>query len=115
MGRDKYYISQTDADKFDMIYPLIVSMYKEMKDLSSKKADGALNKLKIKMINRLLNTAQELLKDHPVIKFLEILDDDTIPQNSDVTLILKQYIDALIQFKNVYVDHNYRWNIEDQG
>lgn len=113
MSRDKYYITQTDADEFDMIYPMIVSMYKEMKDLSSKKADGALNKLKIKMINRLLDAAQKLLEDHPTVKFLEILDDDVIPQNSDVTLILKQYIDALIQFRSDHIDHAHRWNIED--
>lgn len=99
-------LTEDQVDKYEMIYPLLHSTLYEMKTLSSKKPDGVLNPLKVKNINRLIDTARELLKNEPILEYLEKLDDDTLPQNSDVVLVLSQYIEGLGQFK----EHNQQSN-----
>lgn len=110
-------ITETDVAKFIMIYPMIVSTRNEMRTLSSKKQDGVLNNLKVKMINKLIDSARELLVKEPTLDYLEQLDEDMLPQNSDVVLILCQYIEALDQYKSknqvVVSFGNYKWRTQE--
>ncbi len=99
----------TTADKastHDTTMPLLVSMYAEFKELSKKKPDAAVNKNKIGIANRLLAKVRVVLKDEESIDFLDLLDEDDIPQASDVTLILSQYVAAMKAFHKKY----YGWN-----
>ncbi len=93
------YPTKVDITKYEMINPLLISAYEEMKVLSSKKQDGVLNNLKVKMINKLINSAREILVDEINMHYLDILDEDMLPQNSDVVLILSQYIESLNQYR----------------
>ena len=43
------------------------------------------------IINRLLTDIRTILEDQEEFKYLDLLDDDTLPQYSDVVLILSQY------------------------
>jgi hypothetical protein len=47
--------------------------------------------MKIEMISRRLDELREILKDEEIFPFLEKLDGDRVPCNSDVVLILAQY------------------------
>ena len=109
-------LTEEQVKKFTMIFPMLESMRNEMKALSSKKQDGALNNLKVKMINRLIGTARELLASEPTLEYLEELDEDMLPHNSDVVLILCQYIEALRQLKSknqVYSSHEWIWKTQE--
>jgi len=99
LGDHSNLITERDVSRFIMIYPMIVSIKHEMSTLSAKKQDGVLNNLKVKIINKLINSARELLVKEPTLEYLEQLDVDMLPQNSDVTLILSQYIEALDQYR----------------
>lgn len=88
-----------------VVHPLFEAMYSEFRELSKKKADGAVNKNKIKVVNRLLDKCREVLGDEPSAAFLDVLDEDDVPQNSDVALCLSQYGAALKQFRARY----HRW------
>ncbi len=110
-------ITEKDVATYNMIFPMIKSMRDEIKVLSSKKQDGVLNNLKIKIINRLIDPARELLAKEPTLEYLERLDEDLLPQNSDVVLILSQYIEALNQYQlknQVNVGYgNYMWRTQE--
>lgn len=69
-----------------------------MTELSKKKQDGIVNELKIKMLNRLLTQLGKVIENDPSHGFVDMLDEDTLPQNSDVVLILSQWKAALSQF-----------------
>jgi len=99
----------TKAKIHDTTLPLLSSMYLEFKELSKKKPDAAVSKNKISIVNRLLNKIREVLKDEDSIEFLDVLDEDDIPQASDVTLILSQYVASMNEFKNRY----FGWNGAD--
>jgi len=99
----------TTADKastHDTTMPLLESMYTEFKDLSKKKPDAAVSKSKINIANRLLEKVRLVLNDEDSIEFLDLLDEDDVPQVSDVTLILSQYVAAMTAFHKKY----YGWN-----
>lgn len=94
------------AAEFDMTYPILNSVFNEIKELSKKKQDGALNEIKVRMTNRILTKVKLLLKDDPTIEFLDLLDVENLPTNSDAVLIITQFIAAMEQFKNKH----YGWN-----
>jgi hypothetical protein len=99
----------TTSDKvatYATTIPLLDSMYSEFKELSKKKPDAAVSKSKISIVNRLLTRVRTVLNDEESIDFLDLLDEDNVPQMSDVTLILSQYVAAMKEFCKKY----YRWD-----
>jgi hypothetical protein len=92
--------SQDDVDMFQMLYPMITADLTEIRNLSNKKPDGLLNKLKVSMINKKLEKLKRVLLSEPTTEFLDILDDDSLPSNSDAVLIILQFKSAMDQFKS---------------
>ncbi|MDP1624390.1 MAG: hypothetical protein Q8L64_01335 [bacterium] len=90
----------------DVMMPLLVAMFTEFKDISKKKPDSAISKHKLIITNRLLEKVREVLVDEESIDFLDLLNEDDVPQVSDVTLILSQYVAAMNAFKERF----YGWN-----
>lgn len=95
----------------DTTMPLLNSMYNEFKELSKKKPDASVSKYKINIVNRLLDNVRIILVDEEHIDFLDVLNEDDIPQVSDVTLILSQYVAAMKEFKEKYNG----WNGVEHG
>lgn len=100
--KDQAAISENDVRKYEMLNPLLNSMLGEMKELSKKKQDGFLNKLKVSMINKILTQIKILLSTEPTSEFISLLDEDSLPTNSDVVLILSQYQSAMNQYRGKY-------------
>jgi hypothetical protein len=90
---------------YDTVQPLLAGIYTEIQELTKKKPEATLNKSKVAMINRLLVDVQKLLDTEPEAKYLDLLDDEALPQYSDVLLILSQYKAAAKSFHGRY--HRY--------
>jgi hypothetical protein len=88
--------------KFDMLFPMVNSDLNEIRELSKKKQDEPLNKFKVKTINKKLEQVKIILSEEPTIEFLELLDEDVLPSNSDAVLMISQFIKALEQFRTKY-------------
>jgi len=106
--------TQAQVSEFEMLWPILKSLLAETKELSKKKADNALNKLKVGMINKVLVQIKGILSDEPSVRFLELLDNDTLPSNSDATFIMAQYDAAMQQFKDKHYQYDenmykHRW------
>ena len=102
---------------YETTEPLLEALYREIQDLTKKKPDGTLNQTKIKMINRLLQDIQTFLKDEPDSKYLDLLEDESLPQYSDVTLILSQWSTSVKTFHEKYygfdqVAREHRWFVK---
>lgn len=100
------------VEKFEMSSPMLEAVFIEIQNLSKKKQNDPLNELKVKMINKILGEVKEILADEPTIQFLDLLDDQTLPSNSDCVLILAQYRSALSQFKSKYY-HRSEWHTKE--
>lgn len=99
---------------YNTISPLLYSAFNEVKEFSKKKQDDPLNLKKVKMINRLLEKAKEVLKNEPTVDFLDMLDEDELPSNSDAVLTMSQFISAMNKFYNDHYHLN-GWDIDGGG
>lgn len=91
-----------DIANFLLLEPMIQSLVTEMRELSKKKPDGPLNKFKVEMINKRLKPMKELINFLPIAQFLDALDEESLPSNSDVVLILGQYEGALEAYREAF-------------
>lgn len=103
--------SKANAEQFDMLFPILDSVFNEIKELSKKKQDGALNELKVKMTNRVLTKVKSILNDDPTVEFLDLLDEEIFPTNSDAVLIISQFKAAMQQYRCKH----YAWDGEVDG
>lgn len=94
--------SKADVKQFLMLRELATGLYNEMKDFAKKSPNETLNTFKIKSLNRVLEPIKELLKNQPTASFLDILDETALPSNSDVVIILSQYLTAMKKFEDKY-------------
>lgn len=104
--------SEADIERFKMLKDLLDSIYEEMKEFSKKKPDEPLNKFKVKNINRVLSQIRDILKNEPTYEFLDLLDEDSLPSNSDSILIIGQFNASMDQFKNKYYK-SYEWKTKE--
>ena len=106
--------------RHDSLMPLLEAMFREFQDASKKKADAAINKRKVEIVNRLLVDVYKILDGEPNRNYLDLLDADELPQNSDVVLILGQATAAMTAFKEKYFRYDRdmmkdRWMFDEEG
>jgi hypothetical protein len=106
--------TEEQAATYDRLVPMLEAAHREMTELSKKKQDGVVNTLKIKTLNRLLSELCKVIENDPSYAFVDMLDEETLPQNSDAVLILSQWQAALKQYKNRHYGydkstHEQRW------
>src|ERR1022692_1932657 len=98
--------TEEEVAAYERLVPMLVAAHREMSELSRKKQDGVVNALKIRNLNRLLTELQKVLENDPSRDFVELLDDEALPQNSDVVLLLSQWHAALQQYKERHYGHD---------
>ena len=110
-----YYTTEEKAKNHETTMPLLEAMYTEFKELSKKKPDATVSKSKIKMTNRLLEKVRTVLEDEASLEFLDLIDEDDMPQVSDVTLMLSQYVVSMKEFRSShfgYYNGELQWVIK---
>lgn len=96
--------------------PIFEGLMKEIRELSKKKSDATMSASKVKIINRVLNDLLQILKPEPAGKYLEALDDESLPQVSDAVLTMVQFESALHSFRSKYlrrIEGDYHWITEE--
>ncbi|WP_417358543.1 MULTISPECIES: hypothetical protein [Gammaproteobacteria] len=69
---------------------IFLGLLKEIRELSKKKPDAIMSAGKVGIINRVLEDLKLVLDKEPEGKFLDILDDENLPQTSDAVLGIKR-------------------------
>ncbi|AFZ57344.1 hypothetical protein H6G54_25595 [Anabaena cylindrica FACHB-243] len=113
--KDQKQTSHEKVELYKVIILLLEAMQEEFQELTKKKPEAVLNKSKVKIVNRLLESCRKVLDLEASLEYLDLMDEDDIPQNSDVALMLSQYVAAMRQFKSTYYVHDgkeYRWFID---
>ncbi len=108
--------TQDRVNMYESTAHFLESFYKEIQILSKKKPDGTLNQYKVKIINRLLSDIKPMLSGEADSKYLDLVNDEDLPQYSDVVIILSQYSAAMDKFRYRYygwddINHDNRWFI----
>ena len=112
--REEKNTTKEQISLYGTISPLLQHAFSEVKEFSKKKQEEQLNLNKVKTINRLLEKAKELLKNEPTIEFLDLLNEDDLPSNSDAVLTMSQFIAAMNKFHSDHYHLN-GWDIDGGG
>jgi hypothetical protein len=87
---------------YNATHNIFTGLIREVRELSRKKPDATLSQGKVKMINRVLADLRNVLEKEPEYKFLDLLDDEELPQTSDAVLVMVQFESALESFSKHY-------------
>ena len=112
-------MNRSDIDRFEKLVGQLESAYLELSLLSKKSPNDAVNTFKLGFVNTLLEDSNSLLGGgyRPFQEFTQ-LDPDDVPQNSDVVLILSQYLQCFEKLRadNVEIRHgSWNWAIDAKG
>lgn len=110
-------MTEVEINNFEKIQAQLESLHEEISALSKKSQNDALNKFKLKFVNKTLSEANTLLgtQYRPFADF-DQFDDNDLPTNSDVTMILGQYLNCLEKLRadNIYYKNYWYWR-SDKG
>lgn len=112
-------MKKENIEKFEKLHIQIKDIYNELSLLSKKSPDSPINKFKLKFINQLIGEANLFLCERykPFDDF-EKFEEDDIPFNSDVVMIVSQYIKCLEKFKydNIKaLSGSWYWSLDDSN
>lgn len=99
--------SKEDVERLEKLIGQLQGLYSEIGALAKKSPSDAVNLFKLKLINRVLATGNEVLGDNykPFDEF-DQFDSDDAPSTSDVTLVVAQYLEEVERFRSDNVIHN---------
>lgn len=89
-------MKEAEIKLFEKTQVQLESLHSEISKLNTKSQNDALNKFKLKFVNTSIREANEILGEQyrPFTDFREFSEDD-LPTNSDVTMILGQYLNCM--------------------
>jgi hypothetical protein len=112
-------MNKSDVDIFEKLSGQLISVYDEVSLLSKKNPNDAVNKFKLKFLNRLIDDSNKFLstKYKPFDDF-DIFNEDDMPQNSDIVFILSQYLQCFEKLRadNVVFEYGtWYWHVEGEA
>lgn len=105
-------MTENEISDFEKIQAQLESLHTEISTLTKKSFNDALNKFKLKFVNQTIDEANKILgkKNKPFNDF-DKFDDNDLPTNSDVTMMLGQYLNC---FEKLRADNIERRENKDQ-
>src|SRR5205807_3516250 len=95
-----------DVNRFEKVKAQIRQLHGEVSVLSKSKPDNPINKFKLGFINEKLEEANAILKgDFKPFKDFTTFNTDDLPSNSDVVMVLSQYLDCLEAWRSARVEY----------
>jgi hypothetical protein len=105
-------MTKEDVDTFEKVQAQLEGLHSEISTLSKKSQNDGLNKFKLKFVNQIMGDSNKLLgeKYKPFSDF-ELFDENEMPTNSDVAMMLMQYLSCFEKLRadNVRQNHISRW------
>jgi len=99
-------------DVFEKLYGQIDGLHQEIGTLSKKSPSDAVNPFKLKMINKVLIRANATLGDkYKPFEDFDSFEEDDVPTNSDITLILSQYYECMEKMRSDNINQYGYWLI----
>jgi hypothetical protein len=110
-------VTRTDIDVFEKLDAQLTGLHSEMSTLTKKAPNDAVNIFKMALVNAALTECNVLLgKEYRPFQDFETFSVDDLPTNSDVSLIISQYLTCLEKLRadNVAQIHGrWVWTVED--
>jgi hypothetical protein len=101
-------MKRNQIDIFEKLDVQLHGLHEEITALSKKTPNDAVNKFKLKLINKVLSDSNLLLsnKYRPFESFEAFVEED-MPSNSDVALVLLQYLNCMEKLRADNISEDY--------
>lgn len=111
--------NENDVEKLEKVIGQLKGAHSEISILAKKSPADSLNAFKLTLINNVIKTSNEVLgeKYKPFEHFNQFEADD-LPSNSDVTMILAQYMEEAERYRSdnvIYYDFNWWYRVNDEA
>jgi len=109
-----------DVSFFEKVRAQLQQLHNEVSVLSKSKPDNPINKFKLGFINEKLEEANTVLRsDFKPFKDFTLFNADELPTNSDVVMVLSQYLDCLEAWRSANIlwskdRFKWLWKIEGE-
>ena len=102
-------MNENEVNSFIQLYAQIEALYTEVSLLSKKNPIDVINKFKLRYINKTLEKANNILKDErKPFSDAAFFEEDNLPSNSDVTMILSQYLSCMEELRSANIEEGMR-------
>lgn len=102
----------TNEEKYNDIFPRFNAIRETFKSLTAKKPNDPINLFKLNQLNKIIQESNDLLEGLIPDKSFTGFDQDSMPTNSDVVLILDLYAAAFLKFYNKNTIHHSSFNMD---
>ena len=94
-------MTKQEVDTFEKLQAQLQGLHNEISVLSKKSQNDALNKFKLKFVNQILIDANKLLgENYKPFNDFEVFEDEDMPTNSDVAMMLTQYLNCFEKLRS---------------
>lgn len=104
-------MKKTEVEQFIVTFNQMRTLYDEIFSLSGRKPNDSINTFKLNLFNRVLASSNLILGESKPFPDFTLFDESAMPSNSDVAVMLSQYLDSMERFrsKNIREDYNQEW------
>lgn len=96
--------TEEDIEKLEKLIGQLQGLHNEITILSKKSPNDAVNPFKLKLINKVLTAGNEvLIESYKPFDDFNLFELDDVPSNSDVTLVIAQYIEAAETYRSAHI------------
>jgi len=108
--------SARDVERLEKVIGQLQGAHSEVSQLAKKSPNDSLNKFKLNLVNKVLETANAVLgeKYRPFSDF-EQFDADDVPTTSDVAMVLSQYMEETERYRSDNVIYDLGWKYVVNG
>lgn len=102
---NKKTMKDKDIDIFEKTINQLEGLHIEISILSKKSQNDALNIFKLKLVNQVLLESNQIIgEDYKPFSDFNKFNEEDLPSNSDVALVLSQYLNCMESFreKNIF-------------
>ena len=109
--------SEAEIESLEKLIGQLDGLHSEISQLAKKSPNDGLNKFKLRLVNKVLESGNEILGErYRPFKDFNQFDDDELPTNSDVAMILAQYIEQTQRFRSDHVvNYLHKWQYVVKG
>lgn len=104
-------MTKEDVDNFEKLQSQLEGLHSEISALSKKSQNDALNKFKLKFVNKIIIDSNKLLGEKYIpFPVFSSFNEEDIPTNSDVAMMLTQYLSCFEKLRADNVKQDYgKW------
>ena len=102
--KSKCQMTRDEIAEFETLEGQMRGLYEDIGKLTGKKPHDGINKFKLVIVNQLLRRTNGLLSKGPPLEGFSEFEDVELPSNSDVQIVLSQYLNALEALRSENVE-----------